>query len=49
MLVVIDSCPFTYKALRVPRRNLKIIAPHDAVLDFEPRTVPMVALKSMPE
>jgi hypothetical protein len=49
MLVVIDSCPFSYNALRVPRRNLKIIAAHDAILDFKPRTVPMVALKSLPE
>jgi len=49
MLMVVDSCPFTDRALRVPRRNLKIIAAHDAVLDFKPRTVPMVALKSMPE
>jgi hypothetical protein len=49
MLVVIDSCPFSYKALRVPRRNLKIIAARDAILDFKPRTVPIVALKSLPE
>jgi hypothetical protein len=38
-----------YKALRVPRRKLKIIAAHDAIVDFKPRTVPMVALKSLPE
>jgi len=49
MFVVIDSCPFSSEALRVPRRNLKIIAARDDILDFKLRTVPIVALKSLPE
>jgi hypothetical protein len=47
--VVIDSFPFSYKALPVPRRNPKTIAARDAILDFKPNTVPIVALKSLPE